>query len=80
MITRPTIAGLHPAQCRAPLAHGSRRTQRTAHLCGARLDQQPPGPAEPLPEELAALQKKITTMLSPDTPQRWPASTSPTSR
>uniref|UniRef100_UPI003F49B33E hypothetical protein n=1 Tax=Streptomyces chartreusis TaxID=1969 RepID=UPI003F49B33E len=68
MITRPTIAGLHPAQCRAPLPHGSRRTQRTAHLCRARLDQQPPGPAEPLPEELAALQKKITTMLSPDTP------------
>jgi hypothetical protein len=68
LIARPTIAGLHPAQCRAPLAHGSRRTQRTTHLCGARLDQQQPGPAELLPRQLAALQKKITTMLSPDTP------------
>jgi hypothetical protein len=68
LIARPTIAGLHPAQCRAPLAHESRRTQRTAQLCGARLDQQPPGPAEPLPRKLTALQKKITTMLSPDTP------------
>ncbi|MBT2546114.1 TniQ family protein [Streptomyces sp. ISL-44] len=68
LIPRPTIAGLHPAQCRAPLAHGSRRAQRAAQLCGARLDQQPPGPAAPLPPELAALQQKITTMLSPDTP------------
>ncbi|MFI1441801.1 TniQ family protein [Streptomyces fructofermentans] len=68
LIARPTIAGLHPAQCRSPLAHGSRRTQRAAQLCGARLDQQPPGPAEPLPEALSTLQKKITAMLSPDTP------------
>lgn len=69
LIARPTIAGLHPAQCRSPLAHGSRRTQRAAQLCGARLDRQPLGLAEFLPEALSAPQKKITAMLSPDTPE-----------
>ncbi|WP_431776191.1 TniQ family protein [Streptomyces cucumeris] len=68
LIPRPTIAGLHPAQCRAPLAHGARRTQRAAQLCGARLDHQLPGPPELLPRQLADLQAKITTMLSPGTP------------
>jgi hypothetical protein len=68
LIARPTIAGLHPAQCRVPLAHGSRRTLRAAQVCGARLDQWPPGPDERLPKKLADLQTKITSMLNPGTP------------
>lgn len=68
LIPRPTIAGLHPAQCRAPLAHGTSRARLAAQLCRARLDRPQPEPGGPLPGELAALQMKITAMLSPDTP------------
>ncbi|MFE2558319.1 TniQ family protein [Streptomyces sp. NPDC059352] len=68
LIPRPAIAGLHPAQCRAPLADGSSPARRAAQLCGARLDRPQPEPGGPLPSELAELQMKITAMLSPDTP------------
>ncbi|GGZ29042.1 TniQ family protein [Streptomyces nitrosporeus] len=68
LIPRPTITGLHPAQCRAPLAHGARRTQRAAQLCGGRLDQPQLAPGGPLPKQLADLQAKIVSMLSPTTP------------
>ncbi|MFD7549680.1 TniQ family protein [Streptomyces sp. NPDC059816] len=68
LIPRPTIAGLHPAQCRAPLAHGSSRARRATQLCGARLDRLQSEPGGPLPSELAELQMKITAMLGPDTP------------
>lgn len=82
LIPRGTIAGLHPAQCRAPSRRPitSKEQATAAAVCGWRLGQRTP-PADwdkPAPEYLA-LQQRILAKLARVALRRTPSATSPSS-
>lgn len=69
LIPRGNIAGLHPAQCRAPSpSRAAAKVPPTAEAaCGWRLDQRtPPAPWDRPTTEHLALQQRILDNLSPD--------------
>jgi hypothetical protein len=59
------VAGLHPAQCRAPLTDAGARRSLPA-CCGARLDDA--GPRRQASPGMLELQGKILRLLAPDGP------------
>jgi hypothetical protein len=69
LVARPTIAGLHPAQCRQRHPAATSRPRNPDALCGTRLDQAPPPqPSDRPGPELLTLQRKINTRLAPEQP------------
>ncbi len=66
LIARPTIPGLHPAQCRQPRPHTEKRPRSPEALCQGRLDQIELHAADRPEPELITLQEKITSMLRPE--------------
>ncbi|MGW6917352.1 TniQ family protein [Kitasatospora sp. NPDC054939] len=68
LITRPSILGLHPAQCRQRRPDLDRPSRTGDGLCKARLDRADLHPADRPGSELLALQAKISEMLTPAHP------------
>ncbi|WP_431782416.1 TniQ family protein [Streptomyces chumphonensis] len=68
LIARPTIAGLHPAQCRQRHPAAISRPRTPDALCATRLDRSPPPSSDRPGPEFLALQTKINSMLDPHQP------------
>ncbi|MFI1169502.1 TniQ family protein [Streptomyces sp. NPDC020801] len=69
LIARPTIAGLHPAQCRQPRPRAEGRPLSREDLCQGRLDRAELHPADRPSTELLALQQKIAALLAAGAPE-----------
>jgi hypothetical protein len=72
MLSLSGHAGLHPAQCRAPIIDpAARRRTGKIHACGHRLDNapsaEPPGQSQ-AHDELHQFQQRLLNLLSPDAP------------
>ncbi|MFF0390502.1 TniQ family protein [Kitasatospora sp. NPDC004615] len=68
LITRPSILGLHPAQCRQRHPELDKPSRTRDGLCQGRLDHARLHPADHPGPELLALQTRIAGMLTPEHP------------
>ncbi|MET9618129.1 TniQ family protein [Kitasatospora indigofera] len=68
LIGRPSIPGLHPAQCRQRHPDADKPPRTRAGLCQGRLDHAGLHPADRPGPELLALQARIAEMLTPQHP------------